>query len=128
MKKEGLYRVFIKYCVFFPKILKYSAAKNWHSSENSQYLINILYMYLISTMYPISTIPLNLNIRQMPSKYMESWHNSAIIHGFNLFQPVNNQKPCTVPNFDMYPISTNQKTVCSIQRDEQIVKRSKGLL
>ena len=30
-------------------------------------------------MYPISTIPLNLNFRQNPSTYMESSHNAPII-------------------------------------------------
>ena len=42
------------------------------------------YMYPITTMYPIPKSPLNLNFRQNPSTYMESSHNTPIIHAFNL--------------------------------------------
>ena len=35
-------------------------------------------------MYPIQTIPLNINFRQNLSTYMESSHNAPIIHAFNL--------------------------------------------
>ena len=63
-------------------------------------------------MYPIQTIPLNLNFWQNQSTYMESSHNAPTIHAFNLAQKiflytVNSQKPraeCTqfrhVPHSD----------------------------